>query len=540
MKHPCLFIRRIVLTAVVLVASSVGVAAQEGDKPNILVIWGDDVGQSSISAYTMGLVGYQTPNIDRIADEGIIFTDYYAEQSCTAGRSTFITGQTVFRTGLSKVGMPGAPQGMQVRDVTIAALLKEQGYATGQFGKNHLGDRDEHLPTNHGFDQFFGNLYHLNAEEEPENEDYPADFVMEDGRTFAETFGPRGVIRSSAVYDSNGAVVSQEIADTGALTKKRMETVDDETIEVALNFIREKEAQGTPWFVWWNGTRMHFRTYVSEERRKMADEIVGKHVDEYAAGMIEHDMHVGQFLALLDELGISDKTIVLYSTDNGPHMNTWPDAGWSPFRGEKNTNWEGGWRVPAMVRWPGKFAPGRVSNEIMHHMDWLPTFLAAAGVPDVKEQLLEGGVKAIGREYKVHLDGYNMLPFLKSDETKSPRSEIWYFSDTGDLTALRYNDWKIIFLEHRFPETLRAWAEPWTELRTPLLFNLRRDPYERAQLTSNTYYDWFIDRAYLMAPAAAYVSKFLATFEEFPPSQRPGSFTIGDAKDKILESIGSK
>ncbi|MCE8556365.1 arylsulfatase [Ruegeria pomeroyi] len=540
MKTPNQTVRRLVLAAATVVACSCSVVAQEGDKPNILVIWGDDVGQSNISAYTMGIVGYQTPNIDRIADEGIIFTDYYAEQSCTAGRSTFVTGQTVFRTGLSKVGMPGAREGMQTRDVTIAALLKNQGYATGQFGKNHLGDRDEHLPTNHGFDEFFGNLYHLNAEEEPENEDYPADFVMEDGRTFAETFGPRGVIRSSAVYDQSGAVVSQEIEDTGALTKKRMETVDDETIELALDFIREKEAEGTPWFVWWNGTRMHFRTYVSQERRVMADEIVGKHVDEYAAGMIEHDMHIGQFLDLLDELGIADDTIVLYSTDNGPHMNTWPDAGWSPFRGEKNTNWEGGWRVPAMVRWPGNFEAGRISNGIMHHMDWLPTFLAAAGVSDVKEQLREGGVTAIGREYKVHLDGYNTLPYLLGEENKAPRNEIWYFSDTGDLTALRYDDWKIIFLEHRFPETLRAWAEPWTVLRTPLLFNLRRDPYERAQLTSNTYYDWFIDRAYLMAPAAAYVSKFLATFEEFPPSQKPGSFTIGDAKDKILLSIGSK
>jgi len=531
--------KKLALIAVVATALGSSAAIAQDDKPNILVIWGDDVGQSNISAYTMGLVGYQTPNIDRVAKEGIIFTDYYAEQSCTAGRSTFITGQTAFRTGLSKVGLPGAPQGMKEQDITIAAVLKDQGYATGQFGKNHLGDRDEHLPTNHGFDQFFGNLYHLNAEEEPENEDYPTDFVMEDGRTFLETFGPRGVIRSSAVYDENGAVTGQEIEDTGPLTKKRMETVDDETIEAALNFIRAKEAEGTPWFVWWNGTRMHFRTYVSEESRDMADETVGKHVDEYAAGMIEHDMHVGQFLALLDELGIADNTLVFYSTDNGPHMNTWPDAGWSPFRGEKNTNWEGAFRVPAMVRWPGKIEAGRISNEIMHHMDWLPTFAAMAGVSDISEQLEGDGVKAIGRDYRVHLDGYNTLDYLLGEAEETPRNEIFYFSDTGDMTALRYDEWKIVFLEHRFPQTMQAWMEPWTVLRMPLLFNLRRDPYERSQITSNNYFDWYLDRVFLIAPAAKYVGEFLATFEEFPPSQKPGTFTVGDAKAKILEGVGS-
>ena len=533
-------IKSLITLAAAAALDGISAAHAQQSKPNILVIWGDDIGQSNISAYSMGLVGYQTPNIDRIAKEGIIFTDYYGEQSCTAGRSTFITGQTAFRTGLSKVGLPGAPQGMKENDATMAALLKAQGYATGQFGKNHLGDLDEHLPTNHGFDEFFGNLYHLNAEEEPENEDYPTDLVMADGRNFAEVFGPRGVIKSSAVYDENGAVTNQEIEDTGPLTKKRMETVDDETIEAALNFIRASEENDTPWFVWWNGTRMHFRTYVTEESRARADEIVGKHVDEYAAGMIEHDMHVGQFLALLDELGIADETLVFYSTDNGPHMNTWPDAAWSPFFGEKNTNWEGAFRVPAMARWTGKIEAGRISNEIMHHMDWLPTFLAAAGVPDIKEQLLEGGVEAIGREFKVHLDGYNTLPYLLGEEEKTPRNEIFYFSDTGDLTALRYDDWKVIFLEHRFPQTMRAWQEPWTVLRMPLLLNLRRDPYERGPVTSNTYYDWMLDRVFLMAPAAAYVSNFLATFEEFPPSQKPGSFTIGDAKAKILESIGSK
>lgn len=499
--------------------------AQDAEKPNILVIWGDDIGQSNISAYTMGLMGYRTPNIDRIAQEGMIFTDYYGEQSCTAGRSSFITGQSVFRTGLSKVGMPGAPEGMQVEDPTIAGLLKEQGYATGQFGKNHLGDRDEMLPTNHGFDEFFGNLYHLNAEEEPENEDYPQD------PEFRERFGPRGVISSK----SDGT-----IEDTGPLTKKRMETVDDETLAAAIDFIKRKEEQGVPWFVWWNGTRMHFRTHVKDEMRTQANEIVGGVADEYTAGMIEHDMHVGQLLDLLDELGIADKTFVQYSTDNGPHMNTWPDAAMTPFRGEKNTNWEGGFRVPAMVRWPGKIDAGTVSNEIVHHMDWLPTFMAMAGVSDIKEQLKEGGVQAIGREYKVHLDGYNTLPYLLGEEESSPRNEIFYFSDDGDLTALRYNDWKAIFLEHRYPQTLRAWAEPWTPLRIPLLFNLRRDPYERANVTSNTYWDWYIDRAYLLLPAADYVGNFLATFEEFPPRQKPGSFTIGDASEMILNSVGSK
>ncbi|SLN67891.1 Arylsulfatase precursor [Roseovarius albus] len=518
-------LRRLTQASAALILFSGMSVAQDASKPNILVIWGDDIGQSNISAYTMGLMGYRTPNIDRVANEGMIFTDYYAEQSCTAGRSSFITGQSVFRTGLSKVGMPGAPEGMQVEDPTIAGLLKEQGYATGQFGKNHLGDRDEMLPTNHGFDEFFGNLYHLNAEEEPENEDYPAD------PAFREQFGPRGVIKSSA---------DGSIEDTGPLTRKRMETVDDETLAGAIDFIKRKEAEGVPWFVWWNGTRMHFRTHVKDDMRAQANEIIGGVADEYTAGMIEHDMHVGQLLDLLDELGIADETFVQYSTDNGPHMNTWPDAAMTPFRGEKNTNWEGGFRVPAMVRWPGKIEPGTVSNEIMHHMDWLPTFLAMAGVPDIKEQLLAGDVQAIGRSYKVHLDGYNSLGYLLGEEAASPRNEIFYFSDDGDLTALRYNDWKAIFLEHRYPQTLRAWAEPWTELRIPLLFNLRRDPYERSNITSNTYWDWYIDRVYLLLPAADYVGKFLATFEEFPPRQKPGSFTIGDAKDKILEQTGSK
>ena len=500
-------------------------AFAQTEKPNILVVWGDDVGQSNISAYTMGMMGYRTPNIDRIANEGMIFTDYYGEQSCTAGRASYIMGQSVFRTGLSKVGLPGAELGMQEEDPTIAGLLKAEGYMTGQFGKNHLGDRDEHLPTNHGFDEFFGNLYHLNAEEEPENEDYPGDMVMADGRTFRETFGPRGVIKSSA---------DGEIQDTGPLTKKRMETVDDETVAAAVDFIKRAHEQGKPFYVWWSGTRMHFRTHVREEMRAKANEIVGKKVDEYTAGMIEHDLHIGIFLDLLDELGIADNTIVHYSTDNGPHYNTWPDAAATPFFGEKNTNYEGGWRVPSMVRWPGQIAEGSISNEIMHHMDWLPTLLAAAGNDTVKEDLKAGGVQAIGREYKVHLDGYNFLPHLTGAEATGPRDEIFYFSDDGDLTALRWRDWKMVFMEQKEYKTLRAWIEPFTPLRIPLIFNLRRDPYERAYQTSNTYYDWLLDRAYLLVPAQNYVGQFLATFQEFPPRQKAASFSLDQVMDKLV------
>jgi len=488
-------------------------------KPNILVIWGDDVGQTNISAYTFGLVGYKTPNIDRIAREGIMFTDYYGEQSCTAGRSSFITGQSVFRTGLSKVGLPGADLGMQAEDPTIAGLLKAQGYVTGQFGKNHLGDKDEHLPTNHGFDEFFGNLYHLNAEEEPELPDYPKN------PEFRKRFGPRGVIKSSA---------DGKIEDTGPLTKKRMETVDDETLAGALDFIDRADKAEKPFFVWWNGTRMHFRTHVKAELRGISGQ------DEYADGMVEHDMHVGKLLKKLDDLKIADNTIVFYSTDNGVHMNTWPDAGMTPFRGEKNTNWEGGWRVPAMVRWPGKIKADTVSNEIMHHMDWLPTFLAAAGNPAIKAELKKGGVKAIGRNYRVHLDGYNFLPYLTGQAKKGPREEVFYFSDDGDLTALRYEDWKVIFMEQRVEATLQAWAEPFVPLRVPLIFNLRRDPYERANITSNTYYDWLLDHVFFLVPAQAYVGDFLATFKEYPPRQKPASFSLDQVMEKLQTSGGSK
>ena len=487
------------------------------DKPNILVIWGDDIGQSNISAYTFGLVGYKTPNIDRIAREGTMFTDYYGEQSCTAGRSSFVTGQSVFRTGLSKVGLPGAKQGLQVEDPTIAGILKANGYRTGQFGKNHLGDRDEHLPTNHGFDEFLGNLYHLNAEEEPENEDYPKD------PAFRKRFGPRGVIKSSA---------DGKIQDTGPLTKKRMETVDDETVAAALDFMDRSHKAKKPFFVWWNGTRMHFRTHVKDELRGISGQ------DEYADGMVEHDQHVGQLLEKLDALGIADNTFVFYSTDNGPHLNTWPDAAMTPFQSEKNTNWEGGWRVPAMVRWPGKVPAGRVSNEIMHHMDWFPTFAAMAGSKDIKGRLKKGGVRAIGRSYKVHLDGYDFTDHLLGKSEKGPREEIFYFSDEGDLTAMRRGDWKLIFMEQKAMTTLRAWVEPFTPLRVPLIFNLRRDPYERAYFTSNTYYDWVIDRVFLLVPAQAYVAEFLATFKEFPPRQKPAKFNLDEVLKQMQAAAG--
>jgi arylsulfatase len=504
------------LVWVALLTCASAAHAQAG-KPNIFVIWGDDIGQSNISAYTNGLVGYRTPNIDSIANEGMIFTDYYGEQSCTAGRASFITGQSVFRTGLSKVGLPGAELGLRKEDPTIATLLKSMGYATGQFGKNHLGDRDEHLPTVHGFDEFFGNLYHLNAEEEPENEDYPKD------PEFRKKFGPRGVLHSWANADG-----TQRIEDTGPLTRKRMQTIDDETSDAAITFIQKAKDGGKPFFVWWNGTRMHFRTHVKPELRGISGQ------DEYADGMVEHDRHVGKLLKTLQDLGLSENTIVFYSTDNGPHYNSWPDAAATPFRGEKNTNWEGGWRVPAMVRWPGQIKPASVSNEIMHHMDWLPTFVAAAGDPDVKNKLLKG-FKAGNTTYKVHLDGYNFVPQLTGKEAKGPRKEIFYFSDDGDLTALRYNDWKILFMEQKAQGTFRVWMEPFVPLRVPLIENLRRDPYERATITSNTYHDWQIDRVFLLVPAQSYVAGFLQTFKEFPPRQKAASFSL----DQVMEKMTS-
>jgi arylsulfatase A-like enzyme len=498
----------------------------EAKKPNILVIWGDDIGQSNLSCYTMGVMGYRTPNIDRIAREGMMFTDYYGEQSCTAGRAAFITGQSTFRTGNSKVGLPGARIGLQPEDPTIAELLKPLGYATGQFGKNHLGDRDEHLPTMHGFDEFFGNLYHLNAEEEPEHADYPS---AQDFPEFRKKYGPRGVLHCWA--DGKGG---QKIENTGPLTRKRMETVDDEFLEAAIAFIRNQHKAGTPFFVWFNTTHMHFRTHVKAESRGQA----GRWQSEYHDVMIDHDKHVGKLLDLLDELGLANDTIVFYSTDNGPHMNSWPDAGMTPFRNEKNSNWEGAFRVPAMVRWPGKIKPGTVSNEIVSHLDWMPTLLAAAGDPDIKSKL-RTGYRVGSKTFNVHLDGYNQLPHLTGQSAKGARTEFFYFNDDGDLVGLRYDNWKLVFMEQRAPGTMNIWAEPFVSLRVPRIFNLRTDPYERANITSNTYFDWLIDRVYLLVPAQAIVGQFLETFQKFPPRQKAASFGVDQVMEKLLEATKS-
>lgn len=499
-----------------------GGALMAQEKPNILVIWGDDIGTWNVSHNSRGMMGYHTPNIDKIAAEGVAFTDYYAQQSCTAGRAAFIGGNVPVRTGMTKVGLPGAPQGWQKTDVTMATVMKSQGYVTGQFGKNHQGDLDEHLPTMHGFDEFFGNLYHLNAEEEPENEDYPGDMVLRNGKTFKEQYGPRGVIHSWA--DGKGG---QRIEDTGPLTKKRMETIDDETVAAAKQFIRDAHEAGEPFFVWWNGTRMHFRTHVKEEHRGISGQ------DEYSDGMVEHDMHVGEFLALLDELGIADNTIVMYSTDNGPHYNTWPDAGTTPFHGEKNSNWEGAYRVPAFVRWPGQWQEGVTLNGIVSHEDWLPTFAAIAGADDIKEQLREG-VSLNGRKYRNYIDGYDLNAYLSGDTSKSPRREFWYVNDDGQVVAARYDDWKVVFLEDR-GKRFGVWIEPFTELRIPYIFNLRRDPFEKALHNSNTYYDWLLDRAFVLVPIQQLAAGFLRTMEEYPPSQSPGSFNLSSVQKQLEE-----
>jgi arylsulfatase A-like enzyme len=494
--------------------------APAGQKPNILVIMGDDIGQSNVSAYSFGLMGYKTPNIDRIAKEGTIFTDYYAEQSCTAGRSSFITGQATLRTGLSKVGLPGATIGLQKEDTTLAEALKPLGYATGQFGKNHLGDRNEFLPTVHGFDEFFGNLYHLNAEEEPENPDYPKD------PAFKAKFGPRGVLKCKATEVDDptedprfGRVGKQTIEDTGPLTKKRMETIDDETPDAAVAFIQSQVKAKKPFFCWWNGTRMHLYTHVRPSMQGRSG------ISEYFDGMLEHDDDVGKLLKTLDDLGIADNTIVLYTTDNGPHMNSWPDGAMTPFRSEKNTNWEGAFRVPAMIRWPGLIKPGTVSNDIVSGLDWFPTFLAAAGDPGIKERLLAGWQTG-GRTYNNHLDGFNQLPYLTGKEDKSSRKAFFYFNDDGQLVAVRYESWKQVFCEQKTQGTLDIWGEPFTCRRLPKLYNLRMDPYERADVTSNTYWDWTIQHAFLAVPTQALVAQFIATFKDFPPRQKPSSFNI--------------
>ncbi|WP_323813897.1 arylsulfatase [Cellvibrio sp. NN19] len=514
-------------------------AQSKSEKPNILVLWGDDIGTWNISHNNRGMMGYMTPNIDRIANEGVSFTDYYAQQSCTAGRAAFIGGNVPVRTGMTKVGLPGAKEGWQKTDVTMATVLKSQGYATGQFGKNHQGDRNEHLPTTHGFDEFLGNLYHLNAEEEPEHEDYPGDMKLANGKTFKEQYGPRGVLHCFATDSANTAKAdersgpwgNQRCEDTGPLTKKRMETVDQETASRAQEFIRENEKAGKPWFVWWNASRMHFRTHVKDENRHKGN-------DEYTDGMIEHDGHVGQFLKLLDDLKIADNTIVFYSTDNGPHYNSWPDAGTTPFRSEKNSNWEGAYRVPAFVRWPGKFPKDVTLNGIISHEDWLPTFAAAAGNTEIADQLRKG-TSLNGRKYKNYIDGYNMLPYLKGEVKESPRHEFWYVNDDGQVVAARYDAWKVVFLENR-GEAFGVWREPFTELRVPLLFNLRRDPFEKAQHNSNTYNDWFLERAFVLVPIQTKAAQFLKTMQDFPPSQSPGSFNLSKIEEQLKSTAGAR
>jgi len=504
------------------------------DKPNILVIWGDDIGTWNISHNNHGMMGYETPNIDRIAEEGVSFTDYYGQQSCTAGRAAFISGSVPVRSGMTKVGLPGAAQGWQKTDVTMATVLKAQGYATGQFGKNHEGDRNEHLPTVHGFDEFLGNLYHLNAEEEPENEDYPRDMKLANGKTFLQTFGPRGVLHCYATDEDDptvderfGKVGKQKCEDTGPLTKKRMETIDEETVAAAEDFIRRQVEAGKPFFTWWNGTRMHFRTHVKEEHRHPGN-------DEYTDGMIEHDAQVGQLLKLLDDLKIADNTIVMYSTDNGPHYNTWPDAGTTPFRSEKNSNWEGAYRVPAFARWPGHFVANTTLNGIVAHEDWLPTFAAAAGDTDIKERLLKG-TTINGREYRNYIDGYNMLDYLSGKTDESPRHEFWYVNDDGQIVAARYDDWKVVFLENR-GKAFGVWREPFVELRVPLLFNLRRDPFEKSQHNANTYEDWFLDHPFVIVPIQGLAAKFLQTMK---PSQSPGSFNLSKIEEQLKNATGS-
>jgi arylsulfatase A-like enzyme len=503
-------------------------------KPNILVIMGDDIGQSNISAYTLGVMGYRTPNIDRIAKEGMIFTDYYAEQSCTAGRSSFITGQATLRTGLSKVGLPAATLGLQPQDITIAQALKPLGYATGQFGKNHLGDRNEFLPTVHGFDEFFGNLYHLNAEEEPEHPDYPKD------PQFRAKFGPRGVLRCKATDSDDptedprfGRVGKQTIEDTGALTKKRMETIDDETSDAAVDFIQRQARANKVFFVWFNSTRMHAFTHVRPTMRGRS----GMPDNEYGDGMLEHDGQVGKLLKALDDLNLANETIVIYTTDNGPHMNSWPDAAMTPFRNEKNSNWEGAFRVPALVRWPGRIKAGSISNEMFSGLDWFPTLLAAAGDTGVKDRLRTGWETG-GSTFKVHLDGYNQLPYLTGVQDKSARREFFYFNDDGQMVALRVDNWKVVFCEQRSEGTLKVWREPFVCMRAPTMFNLRMDPYERAEITSNTYDDWLLRRSFLVVPAQAIVARFVATFKEFPPRQRPSSFSVDQVMDQLNKPTG--
>jgi arylsulfatase A-like enzyme len=500
-------------------------AEEKGRKPNILVIWGDDIGYWNVSAYNRGQMGYRTPNIDRVAREGAIFTDCYAQQSCTAGRACFITGQSGFRTGLLKVGLPGAREGLSDKDPTIADLLMPLGYVSGQFGKNHLGDRNEHLPTVHGFENFFGNLYHLNAEEEPESPDYPKN------PEFKKRFGPRGVLKTVATDRDDetvdprfGKVGKQTIEDTGPLTRKRMETMDDEITAGALAFMERSHKAGKPFFCWWNSTRMHIWTHLKKDNEGKTGFGI------YPDGMVEHDAHVGLLLKKLDDLGIADNTIVMYSTDNGAECMTWPDGGTTPFRGEKNTNWEGGYRVPCLLRWPGVIKPGTEINDIMSHEDWLPTFLAAAGEPDIKSKLMKG-YKAGDKTFKVHLDGYDQSDLL-AGKGPGKRKEFFYWTDDGNLAGLRYDQWKFVFLEQQ-AHGLKVWQNPLTPLRAPMLFSLRADPFERGEHESGGYERWYIDHLFVFVPAQAYVAQHLETYKEFPPRQKPGSFTL----DRVLQQL---
>jgi len=487
------------------------------DKPNILVIWGDDIGQFNVSAYNMGMMGYRTPNIDRIAREGAIFTDWYGQQSCTAGRAAFITGQSPIRTGLTKVGLPGAPEGMKKEDPTLAGLLKPHGYMTGQFGKNHLGDRDDMLPTAHGFDEFFGNLYHLNAEEEPEHPDYPKNPEIK------KRFGPRGVIKSSA---------DGKIEDTGPLTKKRMETVDEEVTTAALDFMDRAHAADKPFFLWWNSTRMHIFTHLKEKSKGKTGHGI------YADGMVEHDGMVGELLQKLDDLGITDNTIVMYSTDNGSESFSWPDGGTTMFRGEKNTQWEGGYRVPCAIRWPGVINPGTLINDICAHEDMIPTLLAAAGDSSVKEDLLKG--KTVGNmNYRVHLDGYNLLPSFKGEAKEWPRNEFLYWTDDGSVAALRYKQFKVTFLKQN-AHGLHVWLEPFEVLRAPLLTDLRTDPFELAHDIGMGYDRWFVEHMFVFAPASAYVGQWLQSFREYPPRQKPGSFNLNNVMEAVMSNAGKQ
>ena len=516
--------------AVAAVAAPPAQAQTPGKKPNILVMFGDDVGYWNVSAYNRGMMGYRTPNIDRIAKEGAVFTDAYAQQSCTAGRAAFITGQSPIRTGMLKVGLPGAKEGLSDKDPTIADLLKAQGYATGQFGKNHLGDRNEFFPTVHGFDEFFGNFYHLNAEEEPENPDYPKD------PEFKKNFGPRGVYHCFATKEVSslpddprfGKWGRQRCEDTGPLSRKRMETIDSEVAGHAQKFIKDKTAAGQPWFVWFNTSRMHVWTHLRPESKGKTG------LGVFADGMVEHDGHIGEMLNLLDSLGLANDTIVVWTSDNGAEVMTWPDGGTTPFHGEKNTNWEGGYRVPLVARWPGVIKPGSEINEVIAHEDWLPTLVAAAGGGDVVEALTKGAAFG-GVNYKVHLDGYNLIPAFKGEVKEWPRKEFFYWTDDGGLAGLRYDRWKVVFMEQR-AEGFDVWEEPLVTLRLPKIFDIRGDPFERGFREGMGYKEWRFNHTFLMGPAQAYVGKWLQSFKDFPPRQKPGSFNLAEAMDAMTRN----